>query len=74
MKYEMTFRRHLGKCTWRQPPGREIYRKVREGEGVVTITLLAADDRAMRITCTLYITNYSIDKARQQKCNTTELA
>lgn len=30
MKYEVTFRRHLGECTWRQPPGREIYRKVRE--------------------------------------------
>ena len=29
MKYESTFRRHLGECTWRQPPGREIYRKVR---------------------------------------------
>ena len=31
MKYESTFRRHLGECVWRQPPGREIYRKVREG-------------------------------------------
>ena len=28
MKYEVTFRRHLSECTWRQPPGREIYRKV----------------------------------------------
>jgi histone acetyltransferase MYST1 len=27
MKYEATFRRHLGECTWGQPPGREIYRK-----------------------------------------------
>ncbi|XP_022106004.1 histone acetyltransferase KAT8-like [Acanthaster planci] len=27
MKYEKTFRRHLGECTRRQPPGREIYRK-----------------------------------------------
>ena len=29
MKFEATFRRHLGECSWRQPPGREIYRKVR---------------------------------------------
>ena len=29
MKFESTFRRHLTECTWRQPPGREIYRKVR---------------------------------------------
>ncbi|XP_010021890.1 PREDICTED: histone acetyltransferase KAT8, partial [Nestor notabilis] len=27
MKYERSFRLHLGQCQWRQPPGREIYRK-----------------------------------------------
>ncbi|NXL89297.1 KAT8 acetyltransferase, partial [Alectura lathami] len=27
MKYERTYRLHLGQCQWRQPPGREIYRK-----------------------------------------------
>ena len=30
MKFESSFRRHLTECTWRQPPGKEIYRKVRE--------------------------------------------
>ena len=30
MKCESSFRRHLTECTWRQPPGKEIYRKVRE--------------------------------------------
>ena len=28
MKLESSFRRHLVECTLRQPPGREIYRKV----------------------------------------------
>ncbi|XP_033928382.1 histone acetyltransferase KAT8 [Melopsittacus undulatus] len=27
MKYERSFRMHLAQCQWRQPPGREIYRK-----------------------------------------------
>ncbi|KAK2097926.1 K(lysine) acetyltransferase [Saguinus oedipus] len=27
MKYEKTYRFHLGQCQWRQPPGKEIYRK-----------------------------------------------
>ncbi|XP_043211778.1 histone acetyltransferase KAT8-like isoform X2 [Amphibalanus amphitrite] len=27
MKLETTYRHHLGDCGWRQPPGREIYRK-----------------------------------------------
>lgn len=27
MRLEKTFRFHLGECNWRQPPGREIYRK-----------------------------------------------
>ncbi|NWI62891.1 KAT8 acetyltransferase, partial [Todus mexicanus] len=27
MKYERTYRLHLAQCQWRQPPGREIYRK-----------------------------------------------
>ncbi|XP_071808403.1 histone acetyltransferase KAT8-like [Asterias amurensis] len=27
MKFEKTFKRHLGECLLRQPPGREIYRK-----------------------------------------------
>ena len=31
MKFESSFRRHLTECTWRQPPGKEMYRKVREG-------------------------------------------
>ena len=30
MKFESSFRRHLTECMWRQPPGKEIYRKVRE--------------------------------------------
>ena len=30
MKFESSFRRHLTECTWRQPPGKEIYRKARE--------------------------------------------
>ena len=35
MKFESSFRRHLTECTWRQPPGKEIYRKEgrREREG-----------------------------------------
>ncbi|NXP02347.1 KAT8 acetyltransferase, partial [Thinocorus orbignyianus] len=27
MKFQHTYRLHLGQCQWRQPPGREIYRK-----------------------------------------------
>ncbi|XP_011789050.1 PREDICTED: histone acetyltransferase KAT8 [Colobus angolensis palliatus] len=27
MKYEKSYRFHLGQCQWRQPPGKEIYRK-----------------------------------------------
>ncbi|MCI4384712.1 hypothetical protein PGIGA_G00041900 [Pangasianodon gigas] len=27
MKYEKTFRYHLTQCQWRQPPGKEIYRR-----------------------------------------------
>nr|XP_021406303.1 histone acetyltransferase KAT8 [Lonchura striata domestica] len=27
MKFERSYRLHLGQCQWRQPPGREIYRK-----------------------------------------------
>uniref|UniRef100_A0A3P9HI96 Histone acetyltransferase n=1 Tax=Oryzias latipes TaxID=8090 RepID=A0A3P9HI96_ORYLA len=27
MKYEKTFRHHLSHCQWRQPPGKEIYRR-----------------------------------------------
>nr|DBA18998.1 TPA: hypothetical protein GDO54_014883 [Pyxicephalus adspersus] len=27
MKFEKTYRYHLGLCQWRQPPGKEIYRK-----------------------------------------------
>uniref|UniRef100_A0A8C2GD26 Histone acetyltransferase n=2 Tax=Cyprinus carpio TaxID=7962 RepID=A0A8C2GD26_CYPCA len=27
MKYEKTFRFHLSQCQWRQPPGKEIYRR-----------------------------------------------
>ncbi|XP_005431556.2 histone acetyltransferase KAT8, partial [Geospiza fortis] len=27
MKYERSYRLHLGQCQWQQPPGREIYRK-----------------------------------------------
>ncbi|KAL8176560.1 UNVERIFIED_CONTAM: K(lysine) acetyltransferase [Gekko kuhli] len=27
MKFEKTYRYHLGQCQWRQPPGKEIYRK-----------------------------------------------
>ncbi|XP_075785075.1 histone acetyltransferase KAT8 isoform X2 [Pelodiscus sinensis] len=27
MKFEKSYRYHLGQCQWRQPPGKEIYRK-----------------------------------------------
>jgi len=27
MKFEKSYRFHLGQCQWRQPPGKEIYRK-----------------------------------------------
>lgn len=27
MKLEVTYRYHLSECVWRNPPGKEIYRK-----------------------------------------------
>lgn len=27
MRLEKTYRQHLADCSWRQPPGKEIYRK-----------------------------------------------
>ena len=44
MRLETTYRRHLGECTWRQPPGREIYRKS-------TISVYEIDGRENKIYC-----------------------
>ena len=44
MRLEITYRRHLAECTWRQPPGREIYRKS-------TISVYEIDGRENKIYC-----------------------
>ncbi|XP_072050843.1 histone acetyltransferase KAT8-like [Amphiura filiformis] len=44
MKYEKSFKRHLGECTYRQPPGTEIYRKG-------TISVYEVDGRDHKIYC-----------------------
>ncbi|KAL7648404.1 UNVERIFIED_CONTAM: hypothetical protein RMT77_000310 [Armadillidium vulgare] len=44
MKLERTYRYHLSECTWRQPPGREIYRKG-------TISIYEVDGSDNKIYC-----------------------
>ncbi|MBN3323704.1 KAT8 acetyltransferase, partial [Atractosteus spatula] len=44
MKYEKTFRYHLTQCQWRQPPGKEIYRKS-------NISVYEVDGRDHKIYC-----------------------
>ncbi|RXM96421.1 Histone acetyltransferase KAT8 [Acipenser ruthenus] len=44
MKYEKTFRFHLSRCQWRQPPGKEIYRKS-------NISVYEVDGRDHKIYC-----------------------
>ncbi|XP_035668394.1 histone acetyltransferase KAT8-like [Branchiostoma floridae] len=44
MKYEKTYRHHMGECTFRQPPGKEIYRKG-------TISVYEVDGRGDKIYC-----------------------
>ena len=53
MKYEATFRRHLGECTWGQPPGREIYRKVGGGDVVAHHVLECVDHNNMLLEAAL---------------------
>ncbi|KAG7492137.1 hypothetical protein MATL_G00011340 [Megalops atlanticus] len=44
MKYEKTFRYHVSQCQWRQPPGKEIYRKS-------NISVYEVDGRDHKIYC-----------------------
>ncbi|XP_026871485.2 histone acetyltransferase KAT8 [Electrophorus electricus] len=44
MKYEKTFRYHLTQCQWRQPPGKEIYRRG-------NISVYEVDGRDHKIYC-----------------------
>jgi histone acetyltransferase MYST1 len=44
MKFEKTYSRHVGLCTLRQPPGKEIYRKG-------TISMFELDGRDHKIYC-----------------------
>uniref|UniRef100_A0A8C8CYI7 Histone acetyltransferase n=1 Tax=Oncorhynchus tshawytscha TaxID=74940 RepID=A0A8C8CYI7_ONCTS len=44
MKYEKTFRYHLSQCQWRQPPGKEIYRRS-------NISVYEVDGRDHKIYC-----------------------
>nr|XP_039253674.1 histone acetyltransferase KAT8-like [Styela clava]XP_039253675.1 histone acetyltransferase KAT8-like [Styela clava]XP_039253676.1 histone acetyltransferase KAT8-like [Styela clava] len=44
MKFEKTYRRHLGECEWRQPPGKEIYRRG-------NISVYEADGKEHKIYC-----------------------
>nr|XP_002131304.1 histone acetyltransferase KAT8 [Ciona intestinalis] len=44
MRFESTYRKHLSDCTWRQPPGREIYRKS-------TISVYEIDGKDHKIYC-----------------------
>uniref|UniRef100_A0A3Q1J537 Histone acetyltransferase n=1 Tax=Anabas testudineus TaxID=64144 RepID=A0A3Q1J537_ANATE len=44
MKYEKTFRHHLSHCQWRQPPGKEIYRRS-------NISVYEVDGRDHKIYC-----------------------
>ncbi|XP_056262505.1 histone acetyltransferase KAT8 isoform X3 [Pseudoliparis swirei] len=44
MKYEKTFRHHLSHCQWKQPPGKEIYRRS-------NISVFEVDGRDHKIYC-----------------------
>ncbi|KAK2562319.1 Histone acetyltransferase KAT8 [Acropora cervicornis] len=44
MKFERTYKEHLGKCTMRQPPGKEIYRKG-------TISVYEVDGKEHKLYC-----------------------
>uniref|UniRef100_A0A3B3Z900 Histone acetyltransferase n=1 Tax=Periophthalmus magnuspinnatus TaxID=409849 RepID=A0A3B3Z900_9GOBI len=44
MKFEKTFRHHLSNCQWRQPPGKEIYRRS-------NISVFEVDGRDHKIYC-----------------------
>ncbi|XP_042249248.1 histone acetyltransferase KAT8 [Thunnus albacares] len=44
MKYEKTFRHHLSHCQWKQPPGKEIYRRS-------NISVYEVDGRDHKIYC-----------------------
>ncbi|TNM97096.1 hypothetical protein fugu_015252 [Takifugu bimaculatus] len=44
MKYEKTFRYHLSHCQWKQPPGKEIYRRS-------NISVYEVDGRDHKIYC-----------------------
>ncbi|XP_072127583.1 LOW QUALITY PROTEIN: histone acetyltransferase KAT8 [Mobula birostris] len=44
MKFEKTYRYHLAQCQWRQPPGKEIYRKT-------NISVYEVDGRDHKIYC-----------------------
>lgn len=44
MRLEKTYRYHQGECTWRQPPGKEIYRKG-------TISVWEVDGKDHKIYC-----------------------
>ncbi|CAN8019430.1 unnamed protein product [Ixodes persulcatus] len=44
MKLEKTYRYHMSECTWRQPPGKEIYRRG-------TVSLWEVDGREHKIYC-----------------------
>lgn len=44
MRLECTYRKHLTDCTWRQPPGKEIYRKS-------TISVYEIDGKDNKIYC-----------------------
>ncbi|XP_069100313.1 histone acetyltransferase KAT8 [Pleurodeles waltl] len=44
MKFEKSYRYHLGLCQWRQPPGKEIYRKS-------NISVYEVDGRDHKIYC-----------------------
>uniref|UniRef100_A0A8C5EFF9 Histone acetyltransferase n=1 Tax=Gouania willdenowi TaxID=441366 RepID=A0A8C5EFF9_GOUWI len=44
MKYEKTFRHHLSNCQWKQPPGKEIYRRS-------NISVFEVDGRDHKIYC-----------------------
>uniref|UniRef100_UPI00398F3732 histone acetyltransferase KAT8 n=1 Tax=Pristiophorus japonicus TaxID=55135 RepID=UPI00398F3732 len=44
MKFEKTYRFHLAQCQWRQPPGKEIYRKT-------NISVYEVDGRDHKIYC-----------------------
>ncbi|KAJ8364329.1 hypothetical protein SKAU_G00131600 [Synaphobranchus kaupii] len=61
MKYEKTFRYHLSQCQWRQPPGKEIYRKC-------NISVYEVDGRDHKIYCqNLYKEHTSWDISQKRR-------